>query len=226
MEPKAPNPLTPVRRALAAAALAATVCSGCMTPATIVAKPEVVTTVATKPSPAPTPVPPTPAKDGQAARLTTAWNNQVLYAPDPTRGGAAMPGVLGRLYVFGPDEGIPLKGDGELIVDLWDHTPVRAGGEPKLLEVWRFDRVGLAKMTKRDIIGEGYSIFLPWSTYNVDIRQVHMIARYTSADGRVLMSAPASLSVDHSATLAKAAEKIGLTPLGTDAKLPGGHERP
>ena len=46
MEPKAPNPLTPVRRALAAAALAATVCSGCMTPATTAAKPEVVTTVA------------------------------------------------------------------------------------------------------------------------------------------------------------------------------------
>src|SRR5262245_26610027 len=30
-----------------------------------------------------------PAKDGEAARLTVAWNNKVIFAPDPIHGGEA-----------------------------------------------------------------------------------------------------------------------------------------
>ncbi len=165
------------------------------------------------PAPRPAPVVPNtaPAKPGEAARLTAAFNNKVIYAPDPTRGGALMPGMLGRLYIFSTDEGVPIAPPGELLVDLYDNSPATNGGQPKLLEVWHIDAVSFAKFRKRDIIGEGYSLFLPWSTYHIDIKQVNMVVRFTGADGRVLLSPPEGLAIDHAATLQRAAEKIGVT---------------
>ena len=150
-----------------------------------------------------------PAKPGEAARLTAAFSNKVIYAPDPTRGGDPVPGLLGRLYVFSTDEAVPIVADGELVVDVWDNSPKINGGKPKLLEVWHLDAEAFAKFRKRDIIGEGYSIFLPWSTYNIDVRQINVIVRYTGKDGRVLMTPPETLSVDHAPPLQRAADKIG-----------------
>lgn len=150
-----------------------------------------------------------PAKPGEAARLTAAFSNKVTYAPDPTRGGDPVPGLLGRMYVFSTDEAVPIVADGELIVDVWDNSPKVNDGKPKLMEVWHLDAAAFAKFRKRDIIGEGYSIFLPWSTYNIDVRQINVIVRYTGKDGRVLMTPPETLSVDHAATLQRAADKIG-----------------
>ncbi|WP_020475522.1 hypothetical protein [Zavarzinella formosa] len=163
--------------------------------------------------PAPKPAPlvgnMAPPKPGEAARLTAAFSNKVIYAPDPTRGGDPVPGLLGRLYIFSTDEGVPIIVDGELVVDVWDNSPQANGGKPKLLEVWHIDKDSFAKFRKRDIIGEGYSIFLPWSTYNVDVRQINMIARFSGTDGRVLIAPPEGLAVDHAATLQRAADKIG-----------------
>ncbi len=163
------------------------------------------------PKPAPVVANVAPAKPGEAARLTAAFNNKVIYAPDPTRGGALMPGMLGRLYIFSTDEGVPIAPPGELLVDLFDNSPAANGGQPKLLEVWHIDAASFAKFRKRDIIGEGYSLFLPWSTYHIDIKQVNMVVRFTGADGRVLLSPPEGLAIDHAATLQRAAEKIGVS---------------
>ena len=69
----------------------------------------------------------TPAKTGEAARLTVAWNNKIIYAPDPTRGGDPMPGLLTRVYLFGPDQTVPLVGNGELLVAVWDTRRRRTG---------------------------------------------------------------------------------------------------
>src|SRR5687767_4742710 len=41
----------------------------------------------------------TPAQLGQPARLTAAWNNKIVYAPDPTHGGDPVPGLMARIYV-------------------------------------------------------------------------------------------------------------------------------
>lgn len=167
-----------------------------------------------QPKPAPAVANVAPAQPGEAARLTAAFNNKVIYAPDPTRGGDPVPGILGRLYVFSTDEAVPIIAEGSLIVDLWDNSPNINGGKPKLLEVWNIDAESFAKFRKRDIIGEGYSLFLPWSTYNVDIKQVNMIVRYVGKDGRVLISPPEQLAIDHATTLQRAAEKVGVSPSG------------
>jgi len=169
-------------------------------------------TPADLPPPKPAPVVPNmaPAKPGEAARLTAAFNNKVVYAPDPTRGGALFPGVLGRVYIFSTDEAVPIAPPGELLAELWDNSPAVNGGQPLLLEAWKIDPESFAKFRKRDIVGEGYSLFLPWSTYTIDIKQVNMIVRFTGTDGRVLISPPEALAMDHSATLQRAAEKVGV----------------
>src|SRR5436309_1724835 len=46
------------------------------------------------------------------------WDPRVAFAPDPVRGGALAPGIVGRLYLFGPEIDFPLLGDGSITVDL------------------------------------------------------------------------------------------------------------
>jgi hypothetical protein len=156
----------------------------------------------------------TPAKPGQGARLTAAWNNKVIYAPDPTHGGDPVPGLMGKLWVFGPDESVqvPLALDGEIFVGAWDNSPKLTGGQPVLIEVWHIDPEAVKKVRRNDFIGgQAYNLFLPWSQYHVDLKSVNVVARFNAADGRSLVSAPETLAMDHSATLQRAAERLALT---------------
>jgi hypothetical protein len=151
----------------------------------------------------------TPARPGEAARLTASWNNKVIYAPDPVHGGNPVPGLMGKLWVFGPDEAVPLALDGEIFVGAWDNSRTAAGGEPVLLEVWHIDGEAAKKVRRKDFFGgEAYNLFLPFSQYNVDLKQINVVARFNGADGRSLVSTPQTLTLDHSATLQRAAEKL------------------
>lgn len=112
----------------------------------------------------------------QPANVVTRWQNDVGYAADPTRGGAQIPGIVGRVYVFGPQMDYPLEGDGSLHVELFD-----AAKPDKPLETWDIDPVAARKMQKQDAIGSGYSVFLPWSSYRKDLTQVQMRVSYKPA---------------------------------------------
>jgi hypothetical protein len=157
----------------------------------------------------------TPAKEGEAARLTVAWNNKVIFAPDPVHGGEPVPGLIAKLWLFGPDEAIPVTPDGEIIVGMWENPPKGTGGQPVLQELWHIDRETAKKFRKHDFMGgQGYTLFLPCSKYHVDLKQVNMIARYNGVDGRCLVSSPETLTIDHSATLQRAAENLGMSRTG------------
>src|SRR5208337_2466794 len=93
-----------------------------------------------------------------------------------------LPGLAGRLYLFGPNIDYPLAGDGRLTVDLFNDEP-EAGKEPKLLEQWRIDKDTLKRLLKKDTIGWGYTLFLPWGTYKPEITHVHLRLRYDPAHG-------------------------------------------
>src|ERR1700741_1275744 len=74
-----------------------------------------------------------PAQAGQAVRLSAAWDNKIIFAPAPTHGCDPGPGLVARLWVFGPDQSVPLDPDGELLVAMWDTAPKATGGTPVLL---------------------------------------------------------------------------------------------
>ena len=163
-----------------------------------------------------------PGQPGQAVRLTAAWDNKIVFAPDPTHGGEPVPGLVTRLWIFGPDQSVPLDPDGEILVAMWDNAPKNIGGTPALIEVWHIDRENAKKFIRPDIVGSGFSVFLPSQKYHIDLKQVNVQVRYNGADGRNLVSATQTLTLDHSATLQRAAEKLGLKNVsdlkGTESK--------
>ena len=115
------------------------------------------------------------------------WRPDVYYAADPAHGGVERPTLFGRVYLFGPELGFPMTGDGKLVVDLYEGAvPHGATGTP--LEEWRFDPATLKGLLKRDMIGWGYTIPLPWSTYRADVTTVVLKARYEPTKGAPLFA--------------------------------------
>lgn len=122
-----------------------------------------------------------------------AWKDQLVVTQDTVNAGKPLAGIAGRVYLFGPDLGFPQKGEGTLVVDLYDATNIPAGEKPKMLERWKFDPTSLDRLCRKDTIGWGYTVFLPWSTYRPDILQVQMRVAFHPKEGNVLYGPPAMI---------------------------------
>jgi hypothetical protein len=133
-----------------------------------------------------------PPPPGQVFQTLALWQPEVRFAADPTRNGAMIPGLAGRVYLFGPDIAFPLTGDGGMIIDLYDES----SGQPVQLEQWRFDPETLHRLLRRDIVGWGYTLFLPWSTYKPEISKVHMKLRYDPAHGSPLFAESSPMTLN------------------------------
>jgi len=149
-----------------------------------------------------------PMPHGEVCQAVATWNHQVVFAADPVHGGAEEPGLVGRLYLFGPEVSFPLIDDGSVVIDLFDDTQPSAqtgekgrgegAAQPLPLEEWRFDPVTLKKLVKKDMVGWGYTLFLPWGTYKPDINQVHLKVRYVTAKGIPFFAESGPLSLQQS----------------------------
>jgi hypothetical protein len=123
---------------------------------------------------------------GNVCQVLVTWNPEVVFTPDPTHGGTPAPGIAGRLYLFGSEIDRPLTGDGCVVVDLYDDTPSVNGKASVPLEEWRIDKATLKRLERRDAVGWGYTLFLPWGTYRPEITQVQLRLRYEPATGTPL----------------------------------------
>jgi hypothetical protein len=133
---------------------------------------------------------------GAVCQVVATWNHQVVFAADPTHGGAPTPGLAGRLYLFGSEISYPLIEEGSLVVDLYDDTKSAANSPPLPLEEWRLDPDTLKRLVKKDMIGYGYTLFLPWGTYKPDINQIHLKARFVAAKGASFYADSGPVSLD------------------------------
>src|SRR5258708_4845348 len=140
------------------------------------------------------------AKAAFKGRLVSTWDKKVAYAPDVSRGGAVMPGLVGRIYLFGPDMAVPYIGDGSLIVDLYDSTPRGPDSQPKLTDHLDVDPTALRSFAKTDFVGKGYDIFFPWFNCSQEVTQVYLQMRYTAANGDSYFHQSGTFAVDHSET--------------------------
>jgi hypothetical protein len=118
--------------------------------------------------------------------VVVAWNPEVMTRPDPVNRGTPLPGLGGRMYLFGEGSDCPLPGDGSVVVDLYDRTPPHGANNTVPLEEWRIDRATLKRLLRRDAVGWGYTLFLPWGTYRPDIREVELRLRYDPVSGSPL----------------------------------------
>jgi hypothetical protein len=134
-------------------------------------------------------VAPSPA----AYQVVATWYPEVVVTPDPAHGGAPVHGLAGRVYLFGPEISFPLAGDGTMVVDLFNDTPDAKATVP--LEEWRFDKDTLKRLQRRDAVGWGYTLFLPWGTYQPEIKRVHLRLRYEPAKGAPLYTESPAISL-------------------------------
>jgi hypothetical protein len=121
-------------------------------------------------------------------QLVATWMPRAVQGVDVVHAGRMAVGVAGRVWLFGPDAATPLVGDGAMTVELYAEPPV-PGAAPQLLENWNLDHDSLhKKCLKRDMVGWGYNLELPWSTYRPEITRVLMRVCYKPAKGAPIYS--------------------------------------
>jgi hypothetical protein len=123
---------------------------------------------------------PPPAVD----ELLTRWDPYVRFASDTVNPGHTIPGLAGRVYLFNEQLRDGVDAQGHITATLFDMTPVAAGGAPVQVAIWDFDPQSLKKMKKKDMIGDGYTLFLPWEEYRPEIRQVKLKLAYVNKQGQ------------------------------------------
>ncbi len=123
------------------------------------------------------------------AKVVVMWRPRAVQGVDTMHNGQMLVGLAGRVWLLGAD-GLPLVGDGELKVELYADPPA-PGAPPHKLEEWNISRADLQhKCLKRDMVGWGYNLQLPWHTYRPEITHVLMRACYKSAGGQTLYTPP------------------------------------
>jgi hypothetical protein len=140
--------------------------------------------------PQPSPEPPT--------NLVVMWLPRVVQGVDTAHNGQMMMGLAGRLMLVGAD-GLPLVGDGDLTVELYVDPPA-PGAPPRKMEDWHISHDDLHhKCLKRDMVGWGYNLQLPWNTFRPEITHVLMRATYKPVKGQALYTPlqPVTLSDDN-----------------------------
>jgi hypothetical protein len=125
-----------------------------------------------------------PPGTGTPCQIVTVWQNRVVFAADPTKNGTPGPGLAGRLYLFGPEVSHPMVGDGSLVVELYDES----SGQPEALERWEIDPTTLHRLMKPDMIGLGYTVYLPWRSYRAEVTRLRLKSRYQPGKGAPLFT--------------------------------------
>jgi hypothetical protein len=133
---------------------------------------------------------------GNICQVVATWSPEVVYTPDPAHGGEPTPGIAGRMYLFGPEIGYPLVSDGSLVVDLYYDPPGVGGKATVPLEEWCIDKDTLKRLQRRDAIGWGYTLFLPWGTYKPEITNVRLRVRYEPTKGTPLYAETYALTLN------------------------------
>jgi hypothetical protein len=130
-------------------------------------------------------------------QVVATWDQAVRYTPDPANNGVLVPGIAGRVYLFGPGEvKDPLVGNGTLTVELFD--PARPPGPNGAIPVyhWSLDAGTMQKLLRRDPVGMGYTLWLPCLPYDPQMTQVELRMRYDQDKCMPIYSEPATLTLN------------------------------
>ncbi len=157
---------------------------------------------------------------GAVTQVHATWENRVVSPPDVVHGGAPLPGLACRMYLLSP-EGKPIQGNGSVVVDL--HELVKADGanqpaSPKLLERWEIDHATLQRLLRKDEIGWGYTLFLPWGTYRPEIARVQMQIRYLDK-GLPQFSPPAVVTLQNESPIVLTQHQVAASDAPRDLAI-------
>lgn len=125
----------------------------------------------------------------------TYWESRVAVIEDVANNGRPVPGIAGRLYFFGTEIGHPVKGKGAVAVDIYDATGGSPGPQTQPLIHVDFDAQSLDQLYRKDTIGWGYTLFLPWETYRSEVKRIQLNLRYTPAKGTPIFAPPHTITL-------------------------------
>jgi hypothetical protein len=55
----------------------------------------------------------------------------------------------------------------------------------------------MKRLLKKDAVGMGYSVFLPWGSYRSDVKQIHLSLRYEPVGGTPIFSPSGPMTLEH-----------------------------
>lgn len=147
-----------------------------------------------------------------ASAVHSWWDSRVRVARDSVNGGAPLPGLAGRVYIMDANE-LPIACKGRLNVDLYDVTG--GTGTEKLLERWQLDNDTLQRLRRCDKIGEGYTLFLPWSTYRPEVARVRLHITFFPEKGAPLYADPVTFAPRNEAAATPVVVRQQTVPAGS-----------
>jgi hypothetical protein len=131
-------------------------------------------------------------------KITSWWENRVVF-PQDTVSGQPMPSLVGCVYLLAEDDGNPLACDGTLYVELCDVSRLAPGESPTPLERWTLDKASLKKLLRKDIVGQRYTVPLPWGSYRPDITKVQLQLTFVPDKGTPIHASPAQVTLNSDA---------------------------
>ena len=108
------------------------------------------------------------------AEVAAGWQPEVFFTADSVNKGATLPGLVGRVYLSGPRMASPWKRTAASWCNCSTKTTPGPMAGPSGLEQWELKPPALARLLRKDRIGWGYTLFLPWGTSNPGIVHVRI----------------------------------------------------
>jgi hypothetical protein len=122
------------------------------------------------------------ASDDRACRILTYWDRQIrLAAVTNNQAMTAPPYLAGRMYFFSKEYRL-LTPRGRLIVDWYDMSGA-PDAEQSLLGKCEFDADSLQKLKSVNLVGMGYTIWVPWPDYRPQYTRVKIQVTFMPASG-------------------------------------------
>jgi len=132
---------------------------------------------------------------GVICQVQSTWESQLLFTNDTEHNGRPVPGLAGRVFLFGPDMKNTLRGKGIMVVDLYDTQQLGKDGNPKLLQRWNIDKVSLDQLFRQQFLGWGYTLFLPWPEYQPSVKRVIVQVGYHPEKGSPVFGSRSELTL-------------------------------
>lgn len=150
-------------------------------------------------------------------QVHVTWSNKVAVTTDiGANAGADLPGIVGRLYLMGPDLGHTVKSNGGVMVDLYDAAQPT---QPKFLGRWQISKENLARFGQKDIIGLGYTLFLPLpADFKTETRKFQLQVSYLPEEGPTMYASRSSLTLSQD-DFRSVAMRIRPQPIGQEQPI-------
>ena len=124
-------------------------------------------------------------REGEINQVIAMWSDGVVVQADPSQGGKATPGFNGKVYLLDGRTGQTHGAAGRLIISLYDASG--PPGQPPR-EVWDIDPETLKRVARKDGVGWGYALWLPWTTADTTIQKVTLMVQYKPHHGQEVWS--------------------------------------